>query len=328
MGSTHWSEDEYVERAKTRAVDKVETFAYHSETAKKSPSEQKAHPSLDPKGVKMRESRGSAEHPESLAIAVFLDVTGSMAQTPQMMQKKLPALMGLLLKNGYVDHPQIMVGAIGDATSDNVPLQVGQFESGIEIENDLTNIFLEGKGGYGNSESYELALHFMNSHTVTDCYEKRGHRGYIFIIGDERAYPYVKKDEAMNVIGDGLQTNIKIEDLVQELTKRYSIYYIIPKMTSHFHDDVTHKMWADLLGSQNVIKLEDPDGICECIATAIGLSEGRVTHSDVVDDLVEAGMDKSVASSVSTALSRVKAGERALAVAIPESGGGTGITTL
>ena len=39
------------------------------------------------------------------------------------------------------------------------------------------------------TESYELAMYFMARHTALDCHEKRGKRGYLFIIGDEMAYP-------------------------------------------------------------------------------------------------------------------------------------------
>ena len=40
------------------------------------------HPALNPYGVGVRESRDSAEHPASLAIAVLFDATGSMGAVP------------------------------------------------------------------------------------------------------------------------------------------------------------------------------------------------------------------------------------------------------
>ena len=48
------------------------------------------HLALNPYGVGVRESRDSAEHPASLAIAV-----------PRKLQAKLPQLVGLLLGKGY-----------------------------------------------------------------------------------------------------------------------------------------------------------------------------------------------------------------------------------
>ena len=103
--------------------------------------------------------------------------------------------MGLLLRKGYLAHPQILIGGIGDATCDRAPLQVGQFESGIEIDEDLAKLWLEGGGGGQQTESYELAMYFMARHTSIDCLEKRGQRGYLFLIGDEMPYPKVKRKE-------------------------------------------------------------------------------------------------------------------------------------
>ena len=155
MGSGRWSTDVYDAAARFRAASGASAFAYSDSGAAR------VHPSLDPFGVSMRESRDSAEHPQSVAIAVLFDVTGSMRRVPRALQGKLPQLLGLLLRKGYVAHPQIMFGAIGDATCDRAPLQVGQFESDNRMDDDLGRILLEGGGGGQKTESYELALYFM-----------------------------------------------------------------------------------------------------------------------------------------------------------------------
>ena len=68
------------------------------------------------------------------------------------------------------------------------------------MDDDLGRILLEGGGGGQKTESYELALYFMARHTATDCFERRGRRGYLFIIGDEMAYPRVKPAEVSAVL--------------------------------------------------------------------------------------------------------------------------------
>src|SRR5512144_834384 len=132
----------------------------------------------------VRESRDSAEHPVSLAVAVLFDVTGSMGTVPRVLQAKLPDLHSLVQRRGYVEHPQLLFGAIGDATCDRVPLQIGQFESDNRMDAQLGTIVLEGGGGGQRTESYELAAYFMARHTRLDSLVKRGRRGYLFIIGD------------------------------------------------------------------------------------------------------------------------------------------------
>src|SRR5688572_15597103 len=118
MGGTAWSDRHYEDKKAFRSANKIDTFAYHKATAAMPVSDQKAHDTLNPFGVKVRESRDSDLHPESRAVAVLFDVTGSMQEVPKVLQAKLPKLMGLLLRKGYLAHPHIMVGGIGDATCD------------------------------------------------------------------------------------------------------------------------------------------------------------------------------------------------------------------
>src|SRR5215831_240315 len=221
MGSGRWSADVYETAERLRGGKSA--FAYSDSGART------VHPDLDPFDVGKRESRDSDEHPDSLAIAVLFDVTGSMGMVPRALQKKLPKLLGLLKEGGYASDPQVMFGAIGDATCDRAPLQVGQFESDNRMDKDLERILLEGGGGGQKTESYELAMYFMARHTAADCFDKRGKRGYLFIIGDEMAYPRVKRGEASAVIGDGLRADIGVAELVAEVTRTWDTYYILPE---------------------------------------------------------------------------------------------------
>src|SRR5436190_17184650 len=234
MGGTRWSDDHYKDRARRRAVAGKDAFE-HDHAIKSGQADRKVHDKMNPRGVKVRESRDSDAHPESRAVGVLFDVTGSMRTVPRILQENLPRLMGLLIRRGFLEHPQILIGAIGDATCDTAPLQVGQFESGIEIEEDLGKLFLEGGGGGHITESYELALYFMARHTALDCREKRGQRGYLFLIGDEIPYKAVKRVEVARVIGDTLQADLPIEEVLESLRQRFDVYYVIPKMTHHWN---------------------------------------------------------------------------------------------
>ena len=111
------------------------------------------HPLMNPKGVRVRESRDSADHPSSLGIVFALDVTGSMANIPQRLATAhLPTFMKLLT-SVHVPDPQLLFMAIGDATCDRAPLQVGQFESTAELMDQwLTWSYLERGGGGTNQE--------------------------------------------------------------------------------------------------------------------------------------------------------------------------------
>jgi len=325
MGSGRWSSDVYETAERLRGG--ASAFGYSDSGART------VHPSLDPYDV-IRESRDCAEHPESLAIAVLFDVTGSMGAVPRQLQKKLPKLLRLIKDGGYAEHPQIMFGAIGDATCDRAPLQVGQFESDNRMDTDLERILLEGGGGGQKTESYELAMYFMARHTATDCWERRHKRGYLFIVGDEMPYPAVQPREVSAWIADELPQPLPIHNLIAQLTRRWDTYYILPAGAAHAGDGQVLATWRRLLG-QNVLELADLEAVCETIALTIGLGEETIDLADGLDDLTDVGSEAGPA--VKRALAAIgayhgapdSAGRRAVRAApspraLPAGSGGAG----
>ncbi|UKY48633.1 hypothetical protein [Streptomyces inhibens] len=302
MGSGTWSTNVYGAAANYRAAAGTSAFDYSDRTTASSPRHTwTAHASLDPKGLTTRESRDSDEHPTSLAISVIFDVTGSMRSVPRVLQTKLPELFGLLLRKGYVAHPQILFGAVGDATCDRVPLQLGQFESDNRMDDDLGNILLEGGGGGQMTESYELALYAMARHTSIDCHEQRGRRGYLFLIGDEMPYGKVKAREVRAVFGDHLTEDIPLTTILAEVRQKFDVYFIVPAGATHVGNTAVLGTWRKLLG-QNVIELDDLGAVCETLALTIGLGEEAIDLAAGLDDLADIGSDagESVGKALAT----------------------------
>jgi hypothetical protein len=307
MGSGRWSTNVYDEYARLKTASGKTTFDYSDTMHRRGRSSWRVHETLDPRNIKFRESRDSDEHPESTPIIVMFDVTGSMLEIPVVLQKKLPQLLGLLLRKGYVSDPQILFGAIGDATCDQVPLQVGQFESDNRMDQNLENIFLEGGGGGQRTESYELAMYFAARHTDIDAWIRHGRKGYMFIIGDEMAYPRVKCGEVKGILADGLQHDIPTGEIVRELRERYHVFYILPQSASYGGDPQILGFWRKLLG-QNVLELEDPEAVCETLALAIGMMEGSIDLKAGAADLKDFGVADETLKAVTTALVNVPAG--------------------
>jgi hypothetical protein len=307
MGSGRWDASVYASTTKSVIDDGGSGFNYSDTTRTAPMSDWSVHASLDPKlensaGKNIREALDTDEHPNSLAIAVLFDVTGSMHSVPRELIKKLPTLLGLLGMKGYVEDPQILFGAIGDATSDRVPLQIGQFESDNRLDENLGNIFLEGNGGGQNTESYELAMYYMARHTQLDCLDKRDHKGYLFMIGDEHPYPAVKSHEVRDVIGDDLAENISTKAIVEELKQKYEVYFIIPAGTSHYDEPELLAKWRGLLG-QNAVRLPDLSAVAEYIAVTVGIAEETVTLAQAEIDLKDHGTDDSTINTVRSAMS-------------------------
>jgi hypothetical protein len=166
-------------------------------------------------------------------------------------------------------------------------------------------------------ESYELAMYFMARHTSIDCFDKRGKRGYLFMIGDELAYPKIKRREVAKVIGDDLERDLPIEDVLRELQRMYEVYFIIPEGAYHSGSRELKDFWQGLLG-QHVLHLDDLDAVCETIALTVGLAEDAIDLDEGLDHLAEAGSD--AGASVSRALARLDASRAPVAVSATPPG--------
>jgi hypothetical protein len=259
------------------------------------------HGLMNPHGLKMRESRDSADHPDSLGIVFALDVTGSMGDIPKMLaQRDLPHFMKTLGTCNIAD-PQIMFMAIGDATSDHAPLQVGQFESTAELMDQwLTWSYLEGGGGGTGSESYELAFYALAQHTDLDCWTKRRKRGYLMMTGDELPYPAVSRHQVESLVGEHLDEDIPIEEAIAAAAETYHLFFLIPDLQRRQRCE---PRWRQLLGD-HVICMESPDDTCAVAAALVGLTEGRLADTDALAAALAAdGMSRERIGAVVRAVS-------------------------
>lgn len=316
MGNGTWSPKVYKQRVSRRKTTGEGAFSYSRSVLQS--GKPSVHQTLNPFGMDKRESRDSAEHPESNAIIIALDETGSMTTVIQAIYRDLPQLHELLLGHHYIPHPQIMFAGFGDAMFDGAPLQIGQFESDNRMDENLENIVLEGDGGPYGMESYELMLYVAARHTSIDCWEKRQRKGYLFMIGDEKAYPAVKAAEVKKLLGYNPQVNIPLAQIISEVRQRYHLYFIVPAGASGGDNPQVLAFWQQHLGQQYVIRLDNPDDVSETIALAIGLSEGTINMNDGIGHLEKIGASTRTVDQVAAALSALPGGTTA--VTGPDSG--------
>jgi len=229
---------------------------------------------MDPKGLRVRECRDSAAHPLSLAIQFWLDDTGSMGEIPEkLIREKLGALIETMLKHN-IQSPAVLFGGIGDHHSDEYPCQVGQFESGTnELNKWLTGLYLEGNGGGQNKESYLLAWYVASRHTSIDCFEKRGKKGYLFTVGDEKTWDKLDASTLKEIFGVSQAEDITAEQLLKEAQRMYHVFHIHINSTQYRNDMNVIDDWKRLLG-QNLIILDDSDVVAETVASTIAVMEG------------------------------------------------------
>ena len=236
--------------------------------------------SLNPLNVAVRESRDSVDNPNSTAIIVGLDVTGSMGMIADTLAREgLGILFNEILDRKPVTDPHLMFMAIGDAYCDASPLQVSQFEADNRIVEQLTDIYLERGGGGNEFESYDFPWYFAAQHTSIDCFEKRGKKGYIFTVGDENAPPGLTREQIKAFIGDDIQSDrLSSKELFAMVSKMYHVFHVIVEEGNHcqFSGSKTNaiKSWNDLIGSQRVLMLSDHKSLSEVIVSAIQVVEG------------------------------------------------------
>lgn len=290
MGGSTWSSDAY-SSLKSSYAGKSKSSTFKSSGLAKE---------LDPHGIKFREARDSSAHPESLAIQVWLDETGSMGDIPyKLATQKLGDLMDTLIKHG-IKHPAILFGGIGDHYSDSSPLQVGQFESGTkELDECLTKIFLEGCGGGQNMESYLMAWLIAGRHTSIDCYEKRGIKGFLFTVGDEANHGTFEAEKLKDILGYKQAQDVTDEQLLEEAKRMYHVFHIHINEASHRDDSYVLGYWKKMLGERCIV-LDDYNALAEVIASTVAIMHGIDLKT------VTKGFNKGIAATVTKSLSNIK----------------------
>lgn len=277
MGSGRFDADAWKTYATTSGYDTKTTAEIFTKRA--------IDKDLDPKGVKVRESRDSADNPNSTALIFAQDVSGSMGMISDTMARKgVPTLSTEIYNRKPVSDPQIMCMAIGDVECDDAPLQVTQFEADMRIATQLEKFYLEGGGGGNHYESYAMAWYFAAYHTSIDCFEKRGKKGYLFTIGDERPTPYLLTKDIERVLGYKPQGDkVEMADILTLVSRKFELFHVIVEEGSHarsYPKEVFNE-WREVLG-QRVIRLSDHTKLAEVIVSAIQVNEGA-SHEEVAD---------------------------------------------
>jgi hypothetical protein len=235
-------------------------------------------PDLAPADIKLRESRDSASNPNSTALIVALDVTGSMDKVLDVMARdSLGTLVASIYERRPITDPHIMIMGIGDFECDRSPVQATQFEAENKLlVEQMEKIHLERGGGGNHYESYAAAWLFAATKTSIDCFEKRGKRGYLFTVGDEQPTPILYAKHIKQFLGLDEVKDLTGPEILKLASATYDIFHVIVEEGSHAraHPDQVRREWVKTLG-QHVLPLGDHEKLAEVIVSAIEVAEGR-----------------------------------------------------
>ena len=204
-------------------------------------------------------------------IVVAVDVTGSMARWPFEIFDRLPLLYQTLSQ--YRPDVEISFVAIGDAFSDQYPLQVCDFAKGIALEDQLNGLYGEGGGGGTIRESYELFAHFM----LHQCRAPNAEdRPFLILYGDEGFYEKINAQQVRHYLGGDLPQNADAHRTWRALSESWNLY-LLRKPYGRGHDGSIEDQWAEAVGREKILNLEGPD---RAVDLALGLIARSWGHYD------------------------------------------------
>jgi hypothetical protein len=276
MGTSRWDYEE------TRTAYAATKSLRATQSTQEIFTSRRLNEALDPSKVLLRESRDSEHNPNSVPIIIGLDVTGSMGIIAERLARgELGKLMEGIFSRKPVNDPHVMVMAIGDATCDEAPLQVSQFEADIRIDQSLQQLFLEGRGGGNSFESYDLPWYFAANRTVTDSFEKRNKKGYLFTIGDEppppsNPYTDYNMERVLGKTQGGYNYNSR--QALKAAQERYEVFHVIIEQGNYCRGDRHSRDecvtgWTDILG-RRALPCDNYEHLTEVILSAIEIAEG------------------------------------------------------
>ena len=302
MGAGHFDYTSSSDRSATRAATGATAFVY--DKAVKSGKAKGIHPTLDTSLKPRRESRDVPGKQESRPLAILLDVTGSNINIANLVIGELHKVMKLIVDGGVVPDPQVLFGAIGDANSDNYPLQVGEFEADDKLaEANIGNIILEGNGGGQSCESYELGLYFLANQVDSDAWEKRGEKGIAFLIADENYYSKVKREQILDRFGFDPGEDLSTAEVARQAQEKWDIFILRPQ-GGYYEDTSIISSWKKIVPNERVIQVGDWTNIVPMIAGLVSTIVGE-SIEDTVAGMLDSGFDGKSIDAVKGALVHV-----------------------
>lgn len=243
---------------------------------------------LNPYNVKYRESCDSEDNPNSTAIIIGEDLTGSMGYLAEEIAKNvLPDLIKEIYDKKPITDPHIMVMGINDAYSDYAPLEVTQFEADIRIAEQLMDLYFEGHGGGNGGESYLAAWYMAAFHTKIDCFEKRKIKGFLFTIGDEPNHELLTKDQIKRIFGDDVDHDYTSKELYELASEKYNIFHLIVGDYKYYNSDTK---WKKEIG-ENAIVIDDYAKITETIINQMTNTK-NIPDKDLKSENIEGDLVK------------------------------------
>ncbi|MHA1148854.1 MAG: hypothetical protein ACTSR8_11510 [Promethearchaeota archaeon] len=219
-------------------------------------------------------------------LVVAVDVTGSMRTLPALFFEKLCILYNevlFFLPEELKDSFEISFAAIGDAYTDQAPIQITDFAKGFELDKNIKTLYPEGGGGGQARETYELiAYYYLKRCEIPEALKTV--RPMLIIIGDEGYYSKVNRSHIKTYIGDPPRTDLISYEVFEELRKKFDVYILRIEYSNSDEEKAINQLWVETLGKERVIMMRDPRRVVD---TILGLIAANVDTFDQFKERIE-----------------------------------------
>ena len=232
-------------------------------------------------------------------IILVLDVTGSNINFARIVYDKLPMFYGQIEQQGYLEDFELSICAVGDAYTDDYPMQIGDFAKGIELDAQIEKLVLESGGGGQGMESYELMAYYVFEKTEFEP----GAEPIIFFIGDEAPYPRVNKKQARKF---GMECDEEMNPFPNLCKKFHDNIFILlnPYGGSYWKDNITNE-WINRLPPEHVVKINDEKSIVDLMLGVISMVSKSRTLKNYTVDMLNRGQDALRIAGVTNSLQKL-----------------------
>lgn len=215
-------------------------------------------------------------------VIIVVDQTGSMGEWPKIMFSKMPYLEHET-KEYLGDDAEFCFMAIGDANNnEKYPLQVRQFAKGLDLAARLKELVIEGQGGGGGSETYELAALFAAEKVSMP----KAIKPIIIFIGDELPYDTISKEHASDLCGIKLEKTLTTKAVFDKLKDKMAVYFIQKSYGSGSgssnriseEDRNAHRAWEALVGDDHIAMLPSAERVVDVIFGILAKETGRIAY--------------------------------------------------
>lgn len=220
-------------------------------------------------------------------IVYAFDVTGSMGQLPKIIYDKMPMIAGQIKQNKYMEDPEMSLAAVGDIFSDKASIQVCNFSKLRSLDEWLGRLWLEGGGGPGSKESYEMTAYFY----ANMCEMPNAENPIFLFTADEGFYENLVSSDLEAHFG-GKRQDTDAYAVFKNLRKNFKDnVFLIHRRYSALDDAWIVKQWKRALGDANVVLLSEDLAIADITLGVVALASRSRTLDEYVEDMKTRPLD-------------------------------------